>query len=206
MHIMENIWKRIAGRQPELMDAQDYFISAVLLPIVEVEEKKHILFEVRSQHLNRQPGEICFPGGKIEEGETPEETALREASEELGIDADSIKLIGPLDLLVAPMGTVIHPFVGKILKPQDITPDPEEVAEVFTVPLDFFLQNPPSRTKGEVAIRYGPGFPLEKVPPGYGPGWKKRWTFSMYYYEYDKYFIWGMTCKILVNFLKLITS
>lgn len=203
---MQNFFEKLTGRQPGLMDIQEYFVSAVLLPIVEKEGKEYILFEVRSEHLDRQPGEICFPGGKIEKGETPEKTALREAMEELGISTGDIKLLGPLDLLVAPLGTVIYPFAGRIINPQKITPDPGEVAEVFTVPLDFFLQTPPSRTEAEVAIRYGTNFPLEKVAPEYGPGWKRRWAFSMYYYEYDKYFIWGMTCKILVNFLQVIRS
>lgn len=203
---MANFLNAISNRQPRLMDEQEYFISAVLLPVIVQKDGTYkILFEVRSQNLDRQPGEICFPGGKIEEGERPVETALREASEELGLQETDIELVGALDFLVAPIGTVIYPYAGKILKPEKINPAPQEVAEVFTVPLDFFLHNPPMRTKGEVAIRYGGDFPLEKVPAGYGPGWKKRWSFTMYYYQYGKYFIWGLTSKILVNFIQLIS-
>ena len=93
------------------MGINEYFVSAVLLPILEIEEQKSILFEIRSEHLDRQPGEICFPGGKVEEGETPRETAVRETSEELGISPGSIDILGPLDILVAPLGTVIYPYI-----------------------------------------------------------------------------------------------
>lgn len=203
---MKNFFKRLAGRKPGLMDIQDYFVSAVLIPVVEKEGKEHILFEVRAKNMDRQPGEICFPGGKIEAGETPEKAALRETAEELGITPGDIDILGPLDVLVAPLGTVIYPFAGKITKPQKITPDPGEVDEVFTVPLDFLFHHPPTRTRAEIAMRYGDDFPLEKVPERYGPGWRRRRNMSIYYFEYDKHFIWGMTCKILVNFLKIITS
>jgi len=203
---MIKLFKHIANRKPGLMDINEYFVSAVLLPLVEIEGQESILFEIRSEHLDRQPGEICFPGGKVEEGETPRETSVRETSEELGISPGAIDILGPLDILVAPLGTVIYPYIGVINHPGNITPDPGEVADTFTVPLQFFLENPPSRAKGEVAIRYGEQFPLEKAPPGYGSGWKKRWEFSVYYYQYGSYFIWGMTSKILVNFINIIKN
>ncbi|MCF8011086.1 MAG: CoA pyrophosphatase [Clostridiales bacterium] len=202
---MNDFLEKFSGREPYLMDKEEYSISAVLVPVIKTNGKTQILFEVRSPNLDRQPGEICFPGGMLEKDESPSHAAVRETSEELGIAEENIELAGPLDLLVTPIGKVIHPYVGKI--PYDnISPDPVEVKEVFTIPLDFFLNNEPVVTKGDIAVRYDSCFPLEKVPAVYGPGWKKQWNFSVYYYEYENYFIWGITSKILVNFLKIINQ
>jgi 8-oxo-dGTP pyrophosphatase MutT (NUDIX family) len=201
---MRQIYCNLANRRPHILDDADYLISAVLLPLVESNEKCHILFEVRSMNLNRQPGEICFPGGKVEKSEYPNPlaAALRETFEELGVADRDIEVVGPLDILVTPYGTLIHPYVGKI-KTADIRHNPREVEETFLVPIDFFLAEPPYMTTAEVATRYSPDFPLYKVPPAYKEGWQMRSTYPMYFYEYGKYFIWGMTCRILYNFLNI---
>ncbi|MCL6635645.1 MAG: NUDIX domain-containing protein, partial [Peptococcaceae bacterium] len=85
------------NRSPRIQDEEEYFTSAVLLPLIEEGGTCSVLFEVRSDNLIRQPGEICFPGGKIEKAETgrPELTAVREAAEELGIRESQIELLGP---------------------------------------------------------------------------------------------------------------
>lgn len=204
---MEKI-KCLLNRQPRIQNEDEYFLSAVLLPLVEKEGEPHILFEVRANHLQRQPGEICFPGGRIEknEVETPEVAAVREATEELGMEKEKIELLGQLDYLVTPPGTLIYPYVGRILKPEDICPNPDEVAEVFTVPVAYFLENQPSVSYVDVATRYAADFPFHKVSSAYGPYWQNRWTFAVYYYEYGKWFIWGMTARILQNFIKLCLS
>ena len=201
---MDNNFSRLAGRQPALVDDSAHLISAVLLPIVSKKEGDCILFEVRSRNLNRQPGEICFPGGRVENGEglEPLNTALRETTEELGISVSDIEILGPLDILVTPRSTLIYPHAGIILT-TDLRPDPAEVEETFLVPLDFFLQAPPYISYIEVATRYQRDFPLERVPPAYTEGWHIKSSYPMYFYEYEKYFIWGLTCKILYNFLRI---
>ena len=199
-------FKNLRGRQPHIQNEEDHFLSAVLLPLVEKEGQYSILFEVRSNSLNRQPGEVCFPGGKIEKDEmgSPHRTVLREAAEELGIEASQINLIGPLDYLVTPPGTLIYPFVGKILRPEEIKPNRAEVEQVFCVPVDFFIQKKPGKSACDVATRYGPDFPFDRVSPAlYGDTWQKRWSFAVYYYEYGGHFIWGLTARILQNFIKL---
>ncbi len=199
---MRQIYSRLTGRRPIILDESARLISSVLLPLVEKAGKCHILFEVRSRNLSRQPGEICFPGGRVEKGDDPDPlvTALRETTEELGISNGDIEVIGPLDILASPLGTLIYPYVGKIKTP-DIRPNPREVEELFLVPVDFFLTNPPYTTLVEVGTRYQPDFPLHKVPPIYKEGWQVRTSYPMYFYEYDKYFIWGLTGIILFNFL-----
>ncbi len=75
---LEQLEEKLRGREPGLMDASGQY--AVLVPLVEREGKLHILYEVRSQDMRRQPGEVCFPGGRIEGDETPEACAIRRKS------------------------------------------------------------------------------------------------------------------------------
>lgn len=88
---LEQLEEKLRGREPGLMDASGQY--AVLVPLVEREGKLHILYEVRSQDMRRQPGEVCFPGGRIEGDETPEACAIRETEEELGIPTASITVL-----------------------------------------------------------------------------------------------------------------
>lgn len=198
--------KRIAGRQPRIHNENEFLVSAVLVPIVNKEGTPHVLFEVRSESLNRQPGEICFPGGKVEPGEMarPQETAIREAVEELGIQEDQVVLIGPLDCQITPPGTLIYPYLGMIEELNRINPNPHEVAGTFLVPVEHFA-TPPRISTVEVATRYTADFPFQKVPDSYKEraNWLKQWSFPVYFYEYGEHFIWGVTARILYNFITL---
>jgi 8-oxo-dGTP pyrophosphatase MutT (NUDIX family) len=201
---LENRIKNLlAKRDCGILDKEDYYISAVLLPLIEIKNETCLLFEVRAQDLDVQPGEVCFPGGGVEyqEFDRPHEAAIRETSEELGISQEDIKLLGTLDVLPTPMGRIIYPFVGKLLT-TEMAPNKEEVEEVFTVPLSFLINNPPVRSYADVATQYCSDFPFSKIPPTYKRTWQKRWSLPIYYLEYDKFFIWGITAKILNNFLK----
>jgi 8-oxo-dGTP pyrophosphatase MutT (NUDIX family) len=201
---VQEIIQQLSNRRQGIMSQDEYFLSAVLLPLIEKQGQTHVLFEVRAEDLDVQPGEICFPGGGIEDHErdNPLNTALRETSEELGIKEEDVQVLGALDILPTPMGRLVYPYAGRILTPE-IRPNPQEVAEIFTVPVTFLLNNPPTKTCVGVATQYSPDFPFDKIPPTYEQGWQKRWRFSIYYFEYEKYFIWGMTAKILYHFLKL---
>ena len=104
----------------------------MLIPIVKTEAGPAVLFEVRAKTLKRQPGEICFPGGKYECADNSfERTAIRETCEELGLQTQDIEICGELDSLVTHMGPIIHPFVGLLYNHQEITFNPDEVEEVF---------------------------------------------------------------------------
>jgi 8-oxo-dGTP pyrophosphatase MutT (NUDIX family) len=141
----------------------------VLLPLIETEDGLHILFEIRANHLRRQPGEICFPGGAVEKGEicNPQETAVRETIEELGIKNNEIELLGTLNCFIAPPGTIIYPYVGLIKRKESIKPNPAEVEGFFLAPVEYFLKHPPTKSSVEVATRYNDDFPFNKVPPFY---------------------------------------
>ena len=150
-----------------------------------------------------QPGEICFPGGKIEKTDaSPAAAALRETQEELGLCPEDLELYGELDYFVSPLGLIIHPVIGKILHPEKIVPCPGEVAEVFTVPLTWFAKTEPQRGKIEVATRPGQEFPFELVPPSYKKDWRNRPGYEVQFYPYDQWVIWGLTARILEGFLE----
>jgi len=195
----------LARRQPRIQNESDYLVSAVLLPVIQKQGQLYILFEVRAGNLRRQPGEICFPGGRVEQWEMsrPHTAAVRETAEELGIRQDQIVLIGPLDYLVHPHGTLIYPYLGVIEDDQEITPNPAEVEEVFLAPLEYFLHNPPSKSTLEVVTSYAPDFPFHKVPESYQREGPRQGSFNVYYYEYGERFIWGITARILYNLVNL---
>jgi 8-oxo-dGTP pyrophosphatase MutT (NUDIX family) len=203
---MKKIIEKLAGRKPYLLDMDNVLVSAVLLPLVEVDGDIALLFEVRSMKLDRQPGEICFPGGRVEryELDNPADTAIRETAEELGLSCTDIELLAPLDFLFTPRGMVIYPYVGYITSPDRIKPSQEEVESVFTVPLSFLTAYRPQTSIVDVATRYNEDFPLHRVPKSYHGGWQKHWSYPTYIYEYEDYFIWGMTATILHHFLDLL--
>jgi 8-oxo-dGTP pyrophosphatase MutT (NUDIX family) len=198
-HIKDLFKKRLPGMQ----NIEEYFVSAVLLPLIETEGGIQVLFEVRSNHLRRQPGEICFPGGKVEKYElaNPQETAVRETAEELGIKKKQIDLLGSLNYFFMPPATIIFPYVGLVKIKENITPNPDEVEEVFLAPLEHFIKNPPRESSVEVATRYTRDFPFNRVPASYRKDWNKRWSFPVYFYEYGERFIWGITARILYYFV-----
>jgi 8-oxo-dGTP pyrophosphatase MutT (NUDIX family) len=111
--------------------------SAVLLLI---NEDLELLFTLRSSKLRKHSGQISFPGGRADEGETTEETALRETEEEVGIKSSNIQLLGQMSgLYVPPSNNIIQPVIGRIPNGIDLTLNPDEVEEAFYVPLKSFL-------------------------------------------------------------------
>lgn len=118
--------------------------------------------------LKRQPGDVCFPGGSREGGETPLDTALRETWEETGIPAENIEILGQTDFVVAPYGAVITPFVGLIknMTVNDLKLNPDEVAEVFTVPVKFFTDTEPEAHYITISHEIPEDFPFEYIVGG----------------------------------------
>lgn len=202
---MMNIFSRLSMRRPRIQNEHEYQVFAVLLPVINRQDQLHVLFEVRADDLKRQPGEICFPGGRVEPWEMsrPQNAAVRETVEELGIRQEQVVLIGPLDYLVNPHGTLIYPYLGRLENYEDVSPNPAEVEEVFLVPLEYFFKNPPSKSSLEVVTRYGPDFPFHKVPDSYQREGTRQGSFTVYFYEYNGRFIWGITARILHNLVAL---
>ena len=174
----------------------------MLLPLVQTEQGIAVLFEERAHSLRRQPGEICFPGGKVEcsDANNFAVTAVRETCEELGLSPEDITLCGELDSLVTHMGPIIHPFVGMLKDISKISFNPSEVECVFTVPLQELLAMTPRRCSMELADHPGEDFPFDLVPNRMR-GWRKHKEYYVYFYEYDNHVIWGLTARMLHAFL-----
>ena len=195
---------KIQNYQPKILGSQNFSKYSVFLPLIEKNDDVHILFEVRAHHLRRQPGQICFPGGRIDpEDKNEKETAIRETCEELGIETQDMNVYTALDYVVSPTGSIIHPFAGKIYAPEKINPNPSEVAETFTVPITFFQETKPEIYKLSYEIQPEKDFPIHLLQGGPNYQWQKRESTTFFYYYQDKV-IWGLTAKILDHFLQLI--
>lgn len=123
---------------------EEFRNAAVLILLFKKEGKYHFLFEKRSEKV-RQPGEISFPGGLIDRGETVVETALRETEEELGISRENIEVLGELGLIYSPLGATVSGVVAvaDIDSIDALTLSKDEVDYLFSVPMEFFANNRP---------------------------------------------------------------
>jgi peroxisomal coenzyme A diphosphatase NUDT7 len=173
---------------------------SVLLPLITVDEELHILFEVRSKSVH-QPGEVSFPGGRVEADETYKEAAIRETQEEIGIARHQIEIIGELDYIMNVSNFILYPYVG-ILHDDAINLiiNKEEVEEIFTVPLRYFLENEPEEYHLTYKTDLENGFPFYKIPNGENYQWRKI-GYPVLFYHYKGYMIWGMTAKITRSFV-----
>jgi 8-oxo-dGTP pyrophosphatase MutT (NUDIX family) len=159
--------------------------AAVLVPLTYVNDEWHLLFTRRTDRVQSHKGQVSFPGGACDEGETvPEETALREAEEEIGLRPADVKILGRLSQLITISSFRVTPVVGVIPWPYTFKVASIEVARVFTIPLmwlsdrnnywEFFL-----RDSERSLIAYHP---------------------------YDGELLWGATARMTVSFLKTIES
>lgn len=197
---------KLKYRKSKIIDEDKYHQSAVLVPIVNYQGEECLLFEVRSQNLTAQPGEICFPGGRVEPSDkTPEETAVRETCEELGLSIMDIEVISPLDLLVTPFQFMITPFVARLQDYKKISPNHDEVESVFYVPINFFLNNPALTHFTKVTISPERDFPVHLLPNGKTYNWRTG-SYPVHFYKYQKHIIWGITARIVNNFIGIISN
>ena len=197
---LDALRRRYGGHQPELLGARHSY--AVLCPLVEKPEGLHLLFEVRARTLS-QPGEVCFPGGRMEPGETPADCALRETWEELSIPASEIQLIGTPDFICNQRNFLLRPVLG-LVSPAGLAalrPSPAEVAEVFTVPLAFFAQTAPEPWHYDLLPQVPPDFPYEAVGIPRDYAWNHgRVDVPVWYWQ--SHAIWGMTARITADIAK----
>lgn len=117
-----------------------HIAAAVLVPLVVREEGLSVLMTRRSEHLHHHPGQICFPGGRIEQSdESPTMAAIRETEEEVGLAVDRLEVLGHLPEYFSRTGFRVTPVVALVHPPFELTLDAFEVAESFEVPFDFLM-------------------------------------------------------------------
>lgn len=205
--MLEKLRGKIKDYCPEIIDIDRYTRSAVLVPLLtEPGNDWRILFEVRASHLQSQPGEICFPGGRINSTDaSPKAAAIRETCEELGVSPAVVDIWGGLGMLVTPFQQVIYPFVGLLQQVEAIVPDCREVDEVFTLSVQALLDITPEYH--EIPVRACPpeGFPFDKIPWGRDYPWRYG-VLPEFFYELDGHIIWGLTARILHAFLELLLN
>ncbi|MBU4540345.1 MAG: CoA pyrophosphatase [Firmicutes bacterium] len=190
------------NRRPGMIGERNFSQYAVLVVMVETEEGPAFLFEKRAATLNRQPGEICFPGGRLENGETPMAAAIRETIEELLVDREQIEILGPGDLFISPFNFIIHPFIA-ILRDYQYSFGREEVSAVFTAPVHYFQEHKPKKYLNLLSHEQPNDFPYECIPGGKNYPWFKG-TYEINFYTYHGDVIWGMTAGIVESAVELI--
>jgi 8-oxo-dGTP pyrophosphatase MutT (NUDIX family) len=167
----------------DIVDETRLKCAAVLLPLLKQDNEWHLLFTRRTERVDSHKGQVSFPGGACDEGEaTPEETALREANEEIGIHPNTVHVLGRLLNMITITSFRVTPVVGVIEWPTVLRVGQNEVERVFTIPLNW----------------------LAKV--------SNRWEFTMNgrnrsliaYHPYDGELLWGATARMTVDFLRIL--
>lgn len=169
------------ARRPAIeIDAPQIRRACVLIPILPSDDGWSLLFSRRSANLAAHSGQIAFPGGAVEEGESLEDAVKREADEEVGIPRDAVELIGRLDDVITNSGFLVAPFVGVINRRVEYVLQASEVDEVFEVPLDALLV---------------PDLPIVRYVT-----FRTR-SYPVYSYPFGTNDIWGLTGRIVKAFL-----
>lgn len=203
---LDKIRTKLENRRSKPVDIERYYAVTVPLIFNDKTQKWEVLYEVRSEHVS-QPREVSFPGGRVEEGESFRQAAVRETCEELLIDKENIDVIGELDYLINAGVLEIRCFLIRLqgVKLEDIRPNADEVDHIFTVPLSFLLKEEPLASELSMRVEDNANFPYELIPNG------KAYKFSrgknvILFYRYNEHIIWGFTAKMTNSFIKILKS
>ncbi|WP_298788008.1 CoA pyrophosphatase [uncultured Marinococcus sp.] len=198
-------WKnRIRTRSADIMGEEHMRKAAVVVPLLQLHDEYHIMFERRAWSLQSQPGEICFPGGKIDDSDpTPLAAGLREFEEETGIPSHAMDVWGALDVVVQPFQRIVYPYIGEVDYAGDFSPNTSEVDELFTVPLDFFLKHEPEKHNVYMGMRFSETFPTSLIP-NEETYRTNTTTLPQFIYHYQNVVIWGLTAQIIRHAVSLL--
>jgi 8-oxo-dGTP pyrophosphatase MutT (NUDIX family) len=178
---------------PDMVSVREDYIppgelkpAAVLVPVVSRPDRLSVLLTRRTDHLHHHPGQISFPGGRVEASDvSPVMTALRETEEEIGLDPDRVELLGELPEYLTGTGFRVTPVVGLVHPPFELTLDAFEVAEAFEVPLAHFL-DPANHQRHQMEYQG-----------------RMREYHAM---PYGDYFVWGATAGILLSLYRFLSD
>ena len=160
--------------------------AGVLIPILQRQRELTILMTRRSDYLAHHPGQVSFPGGRMDRGDSDiVETALRETEEEVGIARHKVSVIGHMRPTPTITGYAVTPTIGLIQEDLQLTLDPGEVADVFEVPLDFLMDT--GNYRESLREFKGHEFPVIEL-------------------RFEGYRIWGATAFMLARFIKHIKN
>jgi 8-oxo-dGTP pyrophosphatase MutT (NUDIX family) len=151
--------------------------AAVLVAVIARPEGASVLLTRRSDTLNSHSGQIAFPGGRLDPGETAVEAALREAQEEVALDPSVVEVLGVADTYETGTGFRVTPVIGWLDRPPVVKASPDEVAEIFETPWDFLMDSANHRRDH-----------LES------PTGMRRWFWAM---PFQERYIWGMTAGVI---------
>jgi 8-oxo-dGTP pyrophosphatase MutT (NUDIX family) len=185
----KRIKSTLSNRFPRHIQNSDfhYTPAAVLVPIFKMDDEYHLLFTKRASSVKYHQGHVSFPGGVVTETDrSPEEAALREAYEEIGLLKNDVEILGPIDdslTYVPPF--IVHPVVGLIPHPYPFNINLKEVEKTIEVPLKFFASQASEIDVTATEFEGGIGFPE---------------------YRYNGELIWGTTASIVANFLRILMS
>lgn len=181
--IEEILRERLEARSPQLAPTGALRAAAVLMPLIVESDDYRLLFTVRASSLRRQPGDISFPGGAVDDSDaSPLTTALRESEEEVGLRAGDVDILGQLDEMPTITGFRITPFVGLVNGPYAFRRN-HEVDELLFVPLTT-LRDPAAVSVEQREIRG------REIP--------------VYHYRYGRHDIWGITGRLVRELLELL--
>lgn len=191
MSLIDRIARSLAADPPhdllpgDILEGQEEEPSpaAVLVAITERPEPGLIL-TTRRDDLRTHAGQVAFPGGRIDPGETPVQAALREANEELGLDPAQVSIFGEADAYRTVTGYCVTPVIGLVPPNLELTPNPAEVAGWFEAPLDFVL-DPANQQRMSAEYRGR--------------------TRHYYQIDWDGRRIWGATAAMLVNLTRRVS-
>jgi len=178
-------FERVRRHEPKTVEDQPQE-AAVILPVITPKSDPTILFTKRADHLSDHPGQMSFPGGGVEpEDDSLEDTALREAHEEIGLEPPEASLVGRLDDIRTVTHYSVRPFVGEI-PDREYEPCDDEVAEIARLPIEELtdLRNYHSERRDH---------------PHYG-------DIRLHYFYVGRFTVWGATARMLVQFLELATD
>jgi len=176
----EELRRRLDGRHARVIERQDLKRAAVMMLLMNKEGSPHVLLTLRTRHMPTHKGQVSFPGGGMDDGDTDIlAAAYRETEEEVGIGRGMIEYIGRFDDFLSIEGFHVATFVGAITYPYEWRLNSREIESHFEAPLSMFVNREYDRCeKGEFMGGYR----------------------QIYFYHYMGYEIWGLTARILTEF------